>query len=165
MNIDATFWVAISFFIFLGILFYFNIHTKIKDMLDTNIKDIKNQIEDAEKLKDEAKVIFSENEKKLSKSKIEIKEMLNQANDEAEKKVILANDEFHKLLENRKKNTDLRIKQMNDQALKDIKNASVHIAIQSVERLLLKTLDKSKLDRLYEQSIEETKLALKKKSG
>ncbi len=165
MNIDATFWVAISFFIFLGILFYFKIHTKIKDMLDTNIKDIKNQIEDAEKLKDEAKVIFSENEKKLSKSKIEIKEMLNQANDEAEKKVILANDEFHKLLENRKKNTDLRIKQMNDQALKDIKNASVHIAIQSVERLLLKTLDKSKLDRLYEQSIEETKLALKKKSG
>lgn len=165
MNIDATFWVAISFFIFLGILFYFKIHTKIKDMLDTNIKDIKNQIEDAEKLKDEAKVIFSENEKKLSKSKIEIKEMLNQANDEAEKKVILANDEFHKLLENRKKNTDLRIKQMNDQALKDIKNASVHIAIQTVERLLLKTLDKSKLDRLYEQSIEETKLALKKKSG
>ena len=68
-------------------------------------------------------------------------------------------------MENRKKNTEDRIRQMKDQALKDIKNASVKIAIESVERLLRNSLDKNKLDKIYLSSIEETKIALKKKSS
>ena len=44
MTIDATFWVAISFFIFLGILVYFKIPQKIKNMLDESIANIKKQI-------------------------------------------------------------------------------------------------------------------------
>ena len=49
-------------------------------------------------------------------------------------------------MENRKKNTEDRIKQMKNQALKDIKNTSVKISIQAVEELLLKnSLDKNKL--------------------
>ena len=51
------------------------------------------------------------------------------------------------------------------QALKDIKNTSVIIAIEAVEKLLKNSLDKSKLDKIYVSSIEETKLALKKKSS
>ena len=50
-------------------------------------------------------------------------------------------------------------------ALKDIKNTSVKIALESVEKLLKNSLDKSKLDKIYASSIEETKLALKKKSS
>ena len=57
------------------------------------------------------------------------------------------------------------IKQLKNQALKDIKNASVLIAIESVEKLLKNSLDKSKLDKIFSFSIEETKLALKKKSS
>jgi F-type H+-transporting ATPase subunit b len=68
-------------------------------------------------------------------------------------------------MENRKKNADERIKQMKKQALKDIKNASIKIAIQSVEKLLKNSLDKTKLDKIYLSSIHETKLALKKKSS
>ena len=47
MTIDATFWVAISFFIFLGILIYFKIPQKIKNVLDENISNIKDQIEES----------------------------------------------------------------------------------------------------------------------
>ena len=54
MNIDATFWVAISFFIFVGVLFYFKVPQKIYDSLDESIKKIKKDIDDAEKLKEEA---------------------------------------------------------------------------------------------------------------
>ena len=81
------------------------------------------------------------------------------------KNVLQTNKEFHILMENRKKNAEDRIKQMKNQALKDIKNASVKIAIESVEKLLKNSIDKSKLDKIYLSSIEETKLALKKKSS
>ena len=103
MTIDATFWVAISFLIFLGILIYFKIPQKIKNVLDENILNIKNQIDEAEKLKEEAKNILSEHEKKISNSKNEVKSMINKANEEAEKNIIKTNKEFHSLMENRKK--------------------------------------------------------------
>ena len=165
MTIDATFWVAISFIIFLGLLFYLKVPQKVKSLLDENIKNIKSQINDAEKLKEEAKNIFSENEKKISKSKSEIKSMIDKANEEAEKNIIKTNTEFHQLMDNRKKDSEEKIKQMKEQALKDIKNASVKIAMDSVEKLLKNFLDKSKLDKLFVASIEETKIALKKKSS
>jgi len=165
MIIDATFWVMISFFIFIGILIYFKIPQKIKTTLDQNINAIKNEIDEADKLKEEAKNILTEHEKKISNSKAEIKLMVDKANEEAEKNVIKTNQDFHNLMENRKKNTEERIKQLKDQALKDIKNTSVKIALDSVEKLLKNSLDKSKLDKIYASSIEETKLALKKKSS
>ena len=154
MIIDATFWVTISFFIFLGILIYFKIPQKIKETLEQNILNIKNQINEAEKLKEDAKNILTEQEQKISNSKDEVREMMDKASEQAEKNVIRANEEFHSLMENRKKNAEERIRQLKSQAEKDIKNASVKIAIDSVEKLIKNSLDKSKLDRIYKSSIQ-----------
>ena len=165
MTIDATFWVMVSFFLFIGLLIYFQIPQKIKLSLDENIGGIKKQIDEADKLKEDAKNILTEHEKKISNSKAEVELLINKANEEAEKNVIKTNQNFHNLMDNRKKNAEERIKQLKNQALKDIKNTSVKIAIESVEKLLKNSLDKSKLDKIYTSSIEETKLALKKKSS
>ena len=164
MIIDATFWVAVSFFIFIGVLVYFKIPSKISDALNQNITTIKSEVDEAEKLKEESKNILSEYEKKIGNAKAEVKAMLNLAADESEKLALKANEEFHDQMENRKRNTEDRIKQMKNQALKDIKNASVKIAISSVESLLINSLDKSKLNKIFLNSLEETKLTLKKKS-
>ena len=165
MMIDATFWVMISFLAFIGLLIYFKIPQKVKTTLEENIINIKNQIDEADKLKEDAKNILTEHEKKISNSKVEVKQMLNKASEDAEKNVIKTNQDFHNMMEARKKNSEERIKQLKNQALKDIKNASVKIAIESVEKLIKNSLDKSKLDKIYSSSIEETKLALKKKSS
>ena len=165
MTIDATFWVMISFFAFIGLLIYFKIPQKIKTILEENINNIKNQIDEANKLKEDSKNILTEHEKKISNSKTEVKQMINKANEQAEKNVIKTNQDFHNLMETRKKNAEERVKQLKNQALKDIKNASVKVAMESVEKLIKNSLDKSKLDKIYSSSIEETKLALKKKSS
>ena len=146
-----------------NVLFYFKVPQKVIETLELNISNISNQIGEAEKLKEDAKNILIEQEKKISNSKNEVKEMIDKANEEAEKNVIVTNNEFHNLMENRKKNAEERIKQLKNQAMKDIKNASVKIAIESVEKLIKNSLDKSKLDKIYSSSIEETKLALKRK--
>ena len=86
MTIDATFWVMISFFAFIVLLVYFKIPQKIKTALEDNIKTIKNQIDEADKLKEDAKNILTEHEKKISNSKTEVKRMINKANEETEKK-------------------------------------------------------------------------------
>mgnify|MGYP006114243179 CR=1 FL=1 len=164
MTINATFWVAISFLIFVGVLIYFKIPGKVLAILNESIQDIKDQVDNAENLKEESKNILSEYEKKLSNSKSEVEAMIDIATEEAEKHVLKTNEDFHTQMENRKKNTEDRIRQMKNQAIKDIKNTSIKIAIQSVEFLLKNSLDKNKLNKIFASSIGETKLALKRKS-
>ncbi|MDC0450087.1 ATPase [Pelagibacteraceae bacterium] len=164
MIIDATFWVAISFIIFLGVLIYFKIPQKVIIALNESINSIKHEIGNAEALKEESKNILSEYEKKIGNAKNEIKQMIDAATEDADRNVLKTNEDFHVQMENRKKNTEDRIKQMKNQALKDIKNASVKISIQAVEDLLKKSLDKNKLNKIFTSSVEETKLALKRKS-
>ena len=68
-------------------------------------------------------------------------------------------------MELKKNNSEQKIRQIKIQAQKDIKNASVKIAIKSIEKLMKNSMDKSKLDKIYMDSVEETKLALKEKSS
>ena len=164
MSIDATFWVAVSFFIFIGVLFYFKVPQKIFDTLDQNIKKIKKDLDDAEKLKDDAKNILSEYETKISKSKQEINILMKKAQEESEKNMIKINNEFHNIFENRKKLAEEKIKQMKTQTIKDLKNSSVDIAILSLEKIIKNSIDKKKLDKIYISSIDEAKKILKNKS-
>ena len=101
----------------------------------------------------------------MGNSKSEIKAMIDKANEEAEKNIIKTNKIFHNLMDVRKKNAEQRVQQMKDQAINEIKNMSVKIAIESVENLLKNSIDKAKLDKIYLSSIEETKLTLKNKSS
>ena len=164
MNFDATFWVAISFFIFLGVLFYFKVPQKVFGALNESINKIKKDIDEADKLKEEAKNILSEYEAKLSKSKVEVDLMIKNAQKESETNIIKINDQFHSIFENRKKMAEDKIKQMKLQATKDIKNYSVEVAIIALEKIIKNSVDKKKLDKIYISSVDEAKKILKNKS-
>ena len=164
MNFDATFWVAVSFFLFVGVLIYFKVPQKIFTTLDESINKIKKDIEEAEKLKEEAKNILSDYEARLDKSKVEIDLMIKNAQKESDANIIKTNDQFHKIFENRKKMAEEKIKQMKLQATKDIKNYSVEVAIIALEKIIKNSIDKKKLDKIYVSSVNEAKKILKNKS-
>ena len=164
MNFDATFWVAVSFVLFVGVLLYFKVPQKIFTTLDESINKIKKDIEEAEKLKEEAKNILSDYESRLDKSKVEIDLMIKNAQKESETNIIKINDQFHKIFENRKKMAEEKIKQMKLQATKDIKNYSVEVAIIALEKIIKNSIDKKKLDKIYVSSVNEAKKILKNKS-
>ena len=76
MTIDATFWVAISFFIFLGVLIYLKIPQKINISLTSQINEMKKELNEAERLKFEAKNLLSNYENKIDKSKKETQKII-----------------------------------------------------------------------------------------
>ena len=127
MTIDATFWVAISFFIFLGILIYLKVPQKINSSLIDQINKIKKELDEAEKLKVESKNLLSDYENKIDKSVKETKKIIYQAKNDSEKIILEKTKKFHQIMENRKKNTEQKIIQMKENALKDIKNISIKI--------------------------------------
>jgi len=161
MMIDATFWVAVSFFIFFGILIYLKIPQKINSSLTDQINEIRNELGEAEKLKIEAKTLLSDYENKIDKSKKETKEIINLAKEDSEKIILEKMEKFHQIMENKKKNAEQKIVQMKENALKDIKNISVKVSMEAVEHLIKKSIDKNKLEKFYTKSLEQAKIALK----
>jgi F-type H+-transporting ATPase subunit b len=161
MIIDATFWVAVSFFIFIGGLVYLKIPNKINNTLNNSINEMKKELEEAEKLKVEAKDLLSEYDSKIDKSKKEVKEIVTQAREKSEKIILEKTQKFHQLMEDKKKSTELKISQIKEGALKDIKNASIKISIEAAEHLIKNSIDKSKLEKIYVESLDQANTALK----
>ena len=161
MTIDATFWVAVSFFIFFGCLIYLKVPQKMNNSLTDQINKIKKELDEAEKLKVEAKNLLSNYENKIDKSKKEVLEIINLAKKESEKTILEKTEKFHQTMENKKKNAEQKIAQMRKNALKDIKNISVKISMDTVEHLIKNSIDKNKLEKLYTKSLEQAKTSLK----
>ena len=72
------------------------------------------------------------------------------------------NDKFHKSVEIKKNLAKTKITQMKETAIKEIKDTSIGIAINSVKKIITTSVDKSKLDNLFKKNLEETKSELKK---
>tara|TARA_B100001769_G_scaffold251109_1_gene224519 strand:- start:211 stop:708 length:498 start_codon:yes stop_codon:yes gene_type:complete len=162
MAFDATFWVAISFIIFVGVLIYFKIPQNVNNLLSKMIVDIKNEIDESEKLRTESKKLLDQAQSKLNSVSVETKKILDEAKNEADKLVIDMNDKFHKSAEIKKNLTQSKISQMKESAIKEIKDASIKIAVNSVKKIITTSVDKSKLENLFEKNLEEAKTELKK---
>ena len=162
MAIDATFWVAISFVIFFLGLIYLKVPQKINDVLNKLILDIKNEIDESEKLRSEAKILLDNAQSKLDSAQSISKEILQQAKQDSDKLIIELNDKYHKSSEIKKNLAKSKIDQMKDAAIKEIKNASIKIAVDSVKKIINTSVDKSKLDTLFQKNLDETKEELNK---
>ncbi len=162
MAIDATFWVAVSFLIFFGGLIYLKIPQKINELLNKLIFDIKNEIDESEKLRTEAKILLENAQSKLDTAQNNGAKIIEQAKKDADRMIIEMNDKFHKSSEMKKSLAENKIVQMKEAALKEIKDASIKIAVESVKKIISTSVDKSKLENLFNKNLEETKTVLKK---
>ena len=161
MAFDATFWVAVSFIIFFVALIYFKIPQKVNELLSKMILDIKNEIDESEKLRSESKKLLEEAQNKLNSAEAESKKIIDLAKKDTEKLVIEMNDKFHKSSEVKKNSAQIKINQMIEAAINEVKYISIKIAIDSVKQIISTSVDKSKLDNLFKKNLEEVKTSLK----
>ena len=122
MAIDATFWVAVSFIIFFGALIYLKIPQKITEMLDKMILDIKNEIDESEKLRTDAKTLLDNAQNKLDTAQSVSSEILE--NIEAAEKQREDSDaklkEYDEIISKSKLEANSIFNQAREKALKDI---------------------------------------------
>ena len=130
--------------------------------MDKLISDIKNEIDESEKLRTEAKTLLDNSQTKLESAQNESKKIIEQAKKESENLIIEMNDRFHKSSEIKKNLAENKISQMKEAAIKEIKDNSIKLAVESVKKIISTSIDKSKLDNIFEKNLEESKIALKK---
>ena len=162
MEIDYTLWVEVSFIIVILGLIYLKVHNKINELLNKMIFDIKSEIDESEKLRSESKIILDNAQNKLDSAKKETQKIKDQAKKDSENLIIEMNEKFHKLAEIKKNLAQTKISQMKNNAIKDIKNTSAKIAIDAVKKILSTSVDKSKLENLFDKDLKEAKVLFKK---
>ena len=162
MVIDGSFWVAVSFLIFFGVLIYLKIPQKVNEILNKLILEIKDEIDESEKLRTEAKALLDNAQNKLNTAVNVKNEIIDQAKKDSDRLIIELNDKFHKTSDLQKNLAENKISQMKESAIREIKSASIKIAIDSVKKIITTSVDKSKLDTMFQKNLDETKDVLKK---
>ena len=162
MVIDGSFWVAVSFLTFFGVLIYLKIPQKVNEILNKLILEIKDEIDESEKLRTEAKALLDNAQNKLNTAVNVKNEIIDQAKKDSDRLIIELNDKFHKTSDLQKNLAENKISQMKENAIREIKSASIKIAIDSVKKIITTSVDKSKLDTMFQKNLDETKDVLKK---
>jgi F-type H+-transporting ATPase subunit b len=158
--LTAEFWVAVAFFVFLGILVYVGAHKYILDALDQRAARIKAELDEARRLKQEAQALLAEYERKKGEAEREAADIIAGAKAEAERLAVEAKAKSEEFLARRTKLAETKIAQAEAQAVADVRNAAAEAAVAAAERVLADTVKGKLADDLIGKGIAEVKAKL-----
>ena len=157
---DPQFWVFIAFIIFVAIIFK-PIKKIFTSSLDNKIKTIKNNINQAEKIKNEAQNTLSQIKKRQNDVKLEIEEIQNKAKEKLANIEKLFSQKVSEQIKKRNELAKIKIEQLVRDTNLQIQNYIVQNAIKTTVLLLEKKLDQKEKQKLINDSVSELNIALK----
>jgi len=160
MFADPQFWIAIAFFIFLAIIFN-PVKKILTSNLDQQIKQVKDNIEEAENLKNEAQIALNEINKRQKEVQNEIKLIHEDAEVKIKQIEEIAEQKLKDQINKRQVLASATINQLTRDASFEIHQHITSTAIQATINLLEKKLDTKEKQNLIETSINEINSVLK----
>lgn len=153
---DPTFWVAVSFVIFVGLTFK-PIKNALTGGLDARTDKIRQELEEAARLREEAQKMLADYKRKQSEMSREAEELLEHAKVEAARLREQAEEDLRTAMKRREQAAVERIAQAETKALEEVRNQAVEIAIAATGKILRDSIDDTKAAALVQQSIAELK--------
>ena len=148
---DAEFWVAVAFFIFVGILGYFRVHKLVVKHLDERRDRIKAELDEARRLKEEAQALLAQYQRKQQEAEREAQAIVASAKAEAERLAAEAKTKMEDFVARRTKMAESKIAQAEAQALADVRAAAAEAAVAAAETILTRTVKGKVADDLIAQ--------------
>jgi F-type H+-transporting ATPase subunit b len=159
-ELDAEFWVAVAFVIFVGVLAYFGVHGSMVKFIDQRRDRIKAELDEALRLKEEAQALLAEYQRKQREAEQEAAGILAGATDEAERMMTEAKGKMEEFIARRSKMAEAKIAQAEAQALADVRAAAAEAAVAAAEKILARTVKGDVADRLIGKGIDDVKTKL-----
>ena len=157
---DPQFWVAISFILFIAVIFN-PVRKILTSSLDAQIVDIKNKIDEVENLKNEAQIAFDELKERESKVEQEILDLKLQSKKRIAELQDISISKLTDQIEKREMLAENKIEQLVRDTNNSIKNYISSVAIEATRNILLQNLTMDKKSALIEESITEFNSVLK----
>lgn len=151
---DPTFWVAIAFFVFAGLMIW-KARKPVLDGIDARAERIKAELDEAQRLREEAQKTLAEYKRRQRDAAKETEDVLASARHEAELLRKQAADDLQQTLARREKAALEKIAQAEAQAVQDVRAQAVDIAIAATGKLLSESVDPSRDQAMVDQAIKD----------
>lgn len=152
---DATFWATVALFIFLGIVFYLKVPGMIGKSLDERADKIRNELEEARRLREDAQQLLAEFQRKRKEAEKDAADIVAAAKREAD---ALAEDAKRKTEEYVVRRTALaeqKIAQAERDAINEVRSSAVDLAVEAARKLLGDSVDGKAGADLFKASLKQ----------
>ncbi|MEM5473769.1 F0F1 ATP synthase subunit B [Hoeflea sp. AS60] len=157
---DATFWALVGLIIFLGILAYVKVPAMIAGALDKRADQIRNELEEAKKLREEAQQLLAEYQRKRKEAESEAESILGAAEREAALLRADAKAKTEEYVTRRTAMAEQKIRQAEAEAINEVRAKAVDLAIVAAEKLIASKVDSKASGELFKTSLGEIKTQL-----
>jgi len=161
MAFDNTFWAFVALIIFLLIIFYLKVPGQIVAALDKRSDAIKDELERARALREEAQALLSEYQRKQREAEKEAEDIVAEARHEAERLTEESNVALEEMIDRRTRAAEAKIAQAESQAVAEVRSHATEVAIDAAARVLGKTVTGNTADKLIDDGIAEIATNLK----
>ncbi len=152
---NPAFWVAIAFLVFLGVIFYYGAPRAIGKALDARAEAIRNELDEARRLRDEAQSLLADYQRKSREAESEAKAIVEQAKREAEALAAETRQNLTESVERRTKLAEEKIARAEAQALSEVRGVAVENAIAAAEKILKERATGATASTLIDSSISD----------
>jgi len=157
---ESEFWVAVSFFILIGVLVYLGIHKKVMSALDARALQISKELEEARRLREEAEKLFADYRRKLGDVATEVDNIIALAAKQAETLAAETRQSLKEHVDRRIKLAEERIARAEMEAVRELRNDAVEVAIAAAQNLIAAKLTPDRAKKLVSESTKALKTLL-----
>ena len=156
----ATLWAMIALFIFFGIVVYLKVPAMMTKALDDRAGKIRNDLDEAQKLREEAQQLLAEFQKKRKEAEKEAADMVAAAKRESDLIIEDAHKKTEEYVARRAALAELKIGQAERDAVNEVRSIAVDVATEAARAVLAAKLDEKAGAELFKDSLTalETKL-------
>jgi F-type H+-transporting ATPase subunit b len=157
---EPEFWVAVSFFLFIGLLVYFGVHMKIVSALDARALLIRKELEEARRLREEAEKVLADYRRKLGDVVTEVDNITALATTEAKTLAAETRQSLKEHFDRRIKLAEEKIARAEMEAVREFRSVAVDAAIAAAQNLIVAKLTPDQAKKLVSESIKALKSKL-----
>ncbi|MCT8998601.1 F0F1 ATP synthase subunit B [Chelativorans intermedius] len=157
---DATFWALVALIIFLAILAYLKVPAMVNEALDKRAERIKNELDEARRLREEAQQVLAEYQRKRKEAEQEAKDLVAAAKREAKIIVSEAKAKTEDYVTRRTALAEQKIAQAEQDAVNEVRARAVDVAVAAAGEILASKVDGQVSKALFDDSLKAVKAKL-----
>jgi F-type H+-transporting ATPase subunit b len=157
---DPAFWALVALIIFVALVLYLRVPRQIAGLLDRRVDAIRNELDEARRLREEAHALLADYQRKAREAESEAEEIVDQARREAEAIGVEAKQRMADYVAGRTRLAEDKITQAEAQALQEVRAQSADLAVAAAERILARRVKGEAADTLIGRAIDEVRTKL-----
>ncbi|MBU2981618.1 F0F1 ATP synthase subunit B [Lentibacter algarum] len=152
---NTNFIVLLGFLLFIGVLFYFKVPAMLGDMLDKRAEGIKDELEEARRLREDAQKLLADYERKQKEVQEQADRIVAHAKEEAAEAAEVAKGDIKASIARRLQAAQDKIASAEASAVKEVRDTAITVAVGAAKDIVADQMTAAGGNKLIDEAIAE----------